>query len=167
MQIEIKVKINTSSTVRQKIESLGAKFWKKTKETDTYFTSKRGVFKLKQADTNECLLIHDFRPKESITTALRTELPMESVFSEKLIAILEDAVGIQLVLQREREQYIYHGFLLAVDSIKNHDTFLELTSDEISEDRRDLEKQKLLDLLSQFGFSEKDLETKSYVDMYV
>ena len=167
MQIEIKVKIRDPEKVVEQIKKLGAKFWKKTKETDTYFASKRGVFKLKQADTNECLLIHDFRPKESITTALRTELPMDSIFSEKLIAILKDAVGVQLVLQREREQYIYHGFLLAVDSIKNHDTFLELTSDEISEDRRDLEKQKLLDLLSQFGFSEKDLETKSYIDMYL
>lgn len=102
-----------------------------------------------------------------MTTALRTELPMDSIFSEKLIEILEDAVGTRLVLQREREQYIFHGFLLAIDSIKGHDTFLELTSDEITEEKKDTEKEKLLVLLSQLGFAEKDLETKSYIDMYL
>jgi predicted adenylyl cyclase CyaB len=167
MQIEIKVKINNSLITRKKIESLGAKFWKKTTETDTYFVSKHGVFKLKKSDDGECLLVHDFRPKDSITTALRTELPMDNIFSEKLIEILKDAVGVQLVLHRRREQYIYHGVLLAIDAIKNHDTFLELTSDEITEEKKDREKQNLLQLLSQFGFAEKDLETKSYVDMYV
>ena len=167
MQIEMKVRIQDKEEIVEKIKSLGSRFWKKTIEKDTYYASQKGAFFLKESENGECLLIHDFRPEDSLTTALRTELPLDSIFSEKLHFILEDTVGTRLVLQREREQYIFHGFLLAIDTIKGHDTFLELTSDEITEEKRDAEKQKLLALLSQLGFAEKDLETKSYIDMYL
>lgn len=166
MQIEIKVKIKNPAEIEEKIKELGAKFWKKTKEKDTYFHSKKGVFKVKQSSDGECLLIHDFRPKESITTALRTELPLDAVYAEKLMDIFAATVGIQLVLERERIQYIYHGMLFAIDAITHHDTFLEITSDEVLEKNTAKAKEQLLEMLQKFGFGEKDLETKAYNILY-
>ena len=167
MQIEVKVKITNTKSIEKKIKQLGAKFWKETTEKDTYFHSQKGVFKVKESSDGECILVHDYRPKESNIAALRTEVPLDTMYAEKLKGVLQDTVGVQLILEKKRKQYIYHGVLLAIDAITHHDTFFEITSDEIPEKDGEKEKQKLIDLLKGFGFSEKDLETKAYNDVYL
>lgn len=166
MQVEIKVKIKETEKIKEKILSLGAKFWKKTQEKDIYFSSKKGTLKLTFTSENECLMIHDYREAEG-TSEVRVELPLDAVYAEKIQNMLEDSVGIKLKHKKGRQQYLFHGVLISIDEIVGADTFLELVSDEVAKKELPNQKSKLLEILTRLGFSEKDLEQKSYVDLYL
>lgn len=164
INIEIKAKCSNQDYIRKILKTRKANFKGTDHQIDTYFQVNFGRLKLREGKI-ENHLIHYQRgdkegPKQSDVTLFKSD-PKSS-----LKEILTKALGILVVVDKQREIYFIENVKFHIDTVKNLGTFIEI---EAIDKEGAIGKQKLLKqcqfFLNLFNISQKDLVSVSYSDL--
>jgi predicted adenylyl cyclase CyaB len=162
--IEIKAKSNNQEQIREILKSKNADFKSVDHQIDTYFNVQSGRLKLREGKI-ENHLIHYQRedkegPKQSDVTLF------ESDPRSLLKDILVKALGVLVIVDKEREIYFIDNVKFHIDVVKNLGTYIEI---EARDSEGVLGREKLLEqcqfYLDLFKISKDDYVSVSYSDL--
>ena len=162
--IEIKAKSTKHKEVREILISKSADYKGTDHQIDTYFKVNFGRLKLREGNI-ENNLIHYFRedkegPKQSNVILYKSK--PESTLKKALTT----ALGVLVVIDKQREIYFLDNVKFHVDTVKNLGNFIEIEA--IGTDGN-YTKEELLSqcehYLQVFGINEDDLISVSYSDL--
>jgi len=164
INIEIKARSNNQDQIRALLKSKKAEFKGLDHQIDTYFNVNFGRLKLREGEI-ENHLIHYQRenkegPKQSNVTLFKSD-PKSS-----LKEILTKALGILVVVDKNREIYFIENVKFHIDTVVNLGTFVEI---EAIDDDGTKGKETLLEqcqyFLDLFKIQKRDLISVSYSDL--
>ena len=164
INIEIKAKSNNQDNIREILKSKNADFKGMDHQIDTYFKVNFGRLKLREG-TIENNLIHYNRenkegPKQSDIILFK------SAPDSTLKELLTKALGVLVVVDKQREIYFVDNVKFHVDTVKDLGTFVEI---EAIDENESIGKEKLLEqcqfYLDLFQISKEDLVSVSYSDL--
>ncbi|MEN7982343.1 MAG: class IV adenylate cyclase [Nanoarchaeota archaeon] len=164
VNIEIKAKSNNQDEIREILKSKNADFKGVDHQIDTYFKVNNGRLKLREGKI-ENHLIHYQRenkegPKQSDVTLFKSD-PKTS-----LKEILTKALGVLVVVDKQREIYFIDNVKFHIDIVEDLGTFVEI---EAIDNDGTIGKDKLLEqcqfFLDLFKISQEDLISVSYSDL--
>ena len=164
--IEIKARCGDPERIREVLRGQKARYMGKDHQVDTYFNVSRGRLKLREGKIENNLIYYEREnikgPKKSSVTLFKTE-PGSS-----LKVILKKALGVLVVVDKQREIYFIDNVKFHIDDVKNLGSFIEIEA--IGEEGAAAEEQLLRDckhFLKLFNISDDDLIPKSYSDMLI
>jgi adenylate cyclase class 2 len=162
--IEIKARCENPDKVRKILKTRSAIYVGKDHQIDTYFKVNTGRLKLREGKI-ENYLIHYNRentkgPKKSSVLLYKTN-PGSSLKS-----ILTKALGVLVVVEKQREIYFIENVKFHIDNVKNLGRFVEIEAigEGSKSDRKKLDEQ-CRHFLELFEIASKDLIPNSYSDM--
>lgn len=121
---EIKAKCDNQARVREYLVSQGADFKGTDHQIDTYFTVGRGRLKLREGSIENNLIFYerndDAGPKQSTITFS----PIEK--GSSIRAVLEKALGVRVVVDKQREIYFIGNVKFHLDKVEGLGTFMEI-----------------------------------------
>ena len=164
INIEIKARSTRTDGIRKFLLEKGAYFKGTDHQTDTYFNVSSGRLKLREGNIENNLIYYhrpnQSGPKQSDFTLVKIE------DKEGLKTILENAVGIKVIVKKKREIYFIENVKFHLDELENLGSFVEI---EAGNKDHDIPIEKLHEqcryYLSAFGIEEEDLVDRSYSDM--
>jgi len=162
--IEIKAKCFNPDNIRSILKSRKARYVGKDHQIDTYFKVNRGRLKLREGNIENNLIYYDREdkrgPKESNVLLFKTEL------DSSIKQILSTALGVFVVVEKEREIYFIDNIKFHIDSVRSLGSFIEIEAMAFNgmENKEELFKQCNF-YLNLFNIPEKDLILKSYSDL--
>lgn len=140
LEVEAKIRIESSDTIRNRLKELGAEFDKKTRQTDTYFNSPLRDF----AKTDEALRIRTEDDLSEITykgpkirgtgAKAREEFNVE-ISDPAVLSNILDRTGFfrSAEVLKTREEYEFMGTKIALDTVDGLGEFIEI--EVVTEDR--------------------------------
>lgn len=164
LNIEIKAKSFNQDKIREVLKSNDAEFKGMDHQIDTYFKINFGRLKLREGNI-ENNLIHYLRenkegPKQSEVILYR------SAPDSTLKKLLSEALGILVIVDKQREIYFIGNVKFHIDTVMNLGTFVEIEAIDINES---IGKEKLLEqcryYLDLFQIPKEDLISGSYSDL--
>ncbi len=180
LNIEIKAKCNNKNKIREILNSKNAVFKGTDHQIDTYFKINNGRMKLREGNI-ENYLIHYERenkkgPKQSKVILYKSN-PNSS-----LKKLLKKALGILIIIDKEREIYFIDNVKFHIDTVKELGDFVEIeaideegniTKEELLKQKNtnysEIQNQRLLKQCNQylelFNIKEEDLIPISYSDL--
>ena len=162
--IEIKAKCADASKIRKILTQRIADFKGVDHQIDTYFKTPVGRLKLREGNI-ENTLIHYNRPNQSgpkNSQVTYERLPPKT----NLKAVLSAAMGVLVVVDKQREIYFIDNVKFHVDEVLNLGEFVEIEAiDELgSKTLKELQDQCEY-FMALFGILPKDLIKVSYSDL--
>ena len=164
VNIEIKAKCSDSKKIKDILKNKKAEFKGIDHQIDTYFKVNSGRLKLREGKI-ENFLIHYNRenqkgPKQSNIILFKTQP------GSNLKEILTKAMGVLVIVEKEREIYFINNVKFHIDKVKNLGNFIEI---EAMDYQGSFGKERLLDQCKEyiklFEINEKDLIKDSYGDL--
>jgi len=167
VNIEFKARCSNTEQIRKILKSRQAKFIGTDHQVDSYFTVKSGRLKLREGNIENSLIYYErsdsTEPKQSDVILYHPNLNSISLLKE----ILTKTLGINVIVDKEREIYFIDNVKFHIDTVKHlASTFIEVEA--IDEDGTigiTKLKDQCLFYLKLFGIPEKDLISKSYSDL--
>jgi adenylate cyclase class 2 len=164
INVEIKAICNDLEKIRQILLERNAKFIGLDHQVDTYFRSSSGRLKLREGNIENNLIWYQrpdqAGPKTSHCVLYKTEK------DSALKAILHDAMGVMVVVDKEREIYFIDNIKIHLDQVKGLGTFLEIEAQSEEGDKsEELLNRQCVQLMDEFGIRNKDLVNESYSDL--
>ncbi|MFA6618476.1 MAG: class IV adenylate cyclase [Candidatus Neomarinimicrobiota bacterium] len=162
--IEIKARCSNQDKIRRILKEENAIFKGKDHQIDTYFNVPNGRLKLREGAI-ENNLIHYERPNQK-GPKRSSVLLYKSTPGSSLKAVLAQANGVVVIVDKIREIYFIDNIKFHIDSVKNLGTFIEIEAiDEEGEISPAQLKQQCQSYLKKFEVDEKDLVDCSYSDL--
>ena len=169
IEVEVKVKADHSQ-VRSVLQKLGAIKIGIENQSDTYFAAPYRDF----AKTDEALRIRSLDGQAVLTykgpkldKVSKTREELETSVDEATTAKILHALGFSDagIVRKKREVFRAGEITVCLDAVEGLGEFLEVEI--IAEDEKDLDisREKLFELLKQFGAGEKDSIRTSYLEM--
>ena len=164
INIEIKAKCHNQQAIREELKARNADFKGIDHQIDTYFKANEGRLKLREGNI-ENYLIQYLRedkegPKKSDVTLFKSD-PKSS-----LKEILAKALGILVVVDKQREIYFIDNVKFHLDAVKGLGTFMEI---EAIDTEGNIGREKLMEqcqfFLDLFKIAIDDLISVSYSDL--
>jgi adenylate cyclase class 2 len=164
INVEIKAICNDLEKIRQILLERNAKFIGLDHQVDTYFRSSSGRLKLREGNIENNLIWYQrpdqAGPKTSHCVLYKTEK------DSALKAILHDAMGVMVVVDKEREIYFIDNIKIHLDQVKGLGTFLEIEAQSEEGDKsEELLNRQCVQLMDEFGIRNEDLVNESYSDL--
>jgi adenylate cyclase, class 2 len=169
--IEVEVKVRADhEQIRPILKKIGAVKIKTEVQSDTYFAAPHRDF----AKTDEALRIRSLDDHSVLTykgpkldkvskTREEFEIPIEeATFTKILHALGFTEAG---TVRKSREVFEAGEITISFDSVESLGEFLEVEIMAESEEELETARQKLFELLKQFGFGEKNSIRVSYLEM--
>lgn len=164
LNIEIKARCEHPDEVRSVLEEHGADYKGTDHQVDTYFHVPDGRLKLRSGTIENNLIFYkrdnQKGPKSSTINLVPAEHP------DKLLTLLDNALGTKVVVDKEREIYFIDNVKFHIDKVKDLGSFVEIEAiDEdgsIGKEKLHGQCQKYLQL---FEIQEEQLVAESYSDM--
>jgi adenylate cyclase class 2 len=164
LNVEIKARCNNQDAIREYLKANNADFRGIDHQIDTYFNVPNGRLKLREGEI-ENFLIHYERsdqegPKQSKVT-LYTSQP-----GSTLKEALTKALGILVVVDKEREIYFIENVKFHVDVVENLGTFMEIEAiDKDANIGKDKLNEQCNKYLKEMGIKDENLISVSYSDL--
>ncbi len=162
--VEIKARFADLETGRQKAEALGARFSGRDRQIDTYFKVPNGRLKLRQSSLSGNFLIPYLRPnRRQARDSQYVLLPVNN--AETTLQLLRQMFGVRLVVEKERDIFLWQNVRIHLDRVKHLGNFLEFEAvvDEAHSTQQCHEQVRFL--MAHFGLAPGDLVDRSYVDL--
>lgn len=164
INIEIKARCKDPLRIKKILMFRNAQYVGKDHQIDTYFKVSRGRLKLREGKIENYLIFYDREnnkgPKKSSVILFKTEP------DSYLKLLLTEALGVLVVVEKQREIYFIKNVKFHIDDIKNLGSFVEIEAisrKETSDKSKLLEQcnyyQRILEIL------DKDLVKNSYSDI--
>jgi len=163
--IEVKAKVSDLNEIRKKVLQLEHHYVGIDHQKDTYFNTQAGRMKLRQSKLSGAYIILYFRddiqgPKSSTYQMI----PVKD--SDGVKALLSQMLGLQVVVEKEREIFLYENVRIHLDRVMGLGDFMELEAvmDNQYNDKKK-EKEKVEYLLGILDIKHNDLLSKSYREL--
>ena len=164
--VEIKARCADLASAKKIALGLGAQFAGELQQTDTYFNVARGRLKLREINGRESQLIYYERPDESAARLSNYHIfPVTN--PELLKAMLNGALGIWRVIEKQRELYWFENVRIHLDHVEGLGDFIEFEGILESADQTREVQGKVAKLQQNFHISSSDLIGLSYSDLVV
>ncbi len=164
LNIEIKARCSNPDRIRSILNEHDADFKGTDHQIDTYFNVPDGRLKLRQGTIEQNLIFYRRPDSNSPKTSDINLVPAEH--PEKLHALLDNALGTKVIVDKQREIYFIDNVKFHIDQVKQLGNFVEIEAiDEngtIGETQLRDQCRKYMDLL---GIAEADLVGQSYSDL--
>lgn len=164
LNVEIKARCNNTDRIRDILKNHGADFKGTDHQIDTYFDVPDGRLKLRQGTIEQNLIFYR-RPDSKTPEASDINL-VPAEHPEDLHALLDNALGTKVVVDKKREIYFIDNVKFHIDNVEKLGHFVEIEAiDEdgsIGEATLHRQCQKYLEL---FEIEDEDLLAESYSDM--
>lgn len=164
INIEFKARSNRHEQHRAMLKELRARHSGRDHQIDTYFRCARGRLKLREG-TVETSLIHYRRPDDR--GSKRSDVILHQVTdTESLKAILTEAYGVEVVVEKLRDIYFIDNVKVHLDVVPGLGSFLEVEAIAPS-DGADVQalSQQCEEMRRRFGIEPGDMEPRSYSDL--
>lgn len=162
--IELKARLTDPEAARQTAEALATKRQGVQQQVDTYFLCLHGRLKLRQIDGLSSQLVWYARPDRQGPKASDYRLvPVSN--PETLKAALTAALGVQCVVEKRREIFLYHNVRIHLDEVTGLGSFLEFEAVLGPEVDDTAGRAQVDELIRRFAIGRADLVSGSYSDM--
>ena len=164
INVEIKAICNDLERIRRILLERNANFIGLDHQVDTYFRSSSGRLKLREGNIENNLIWYQrpdqAGPKTSHCVLYKTEK------DSALKTILHDAMGVMVVVDKEREIYFIDNIKIHLDQVKGLGTFLEIEAQSEEGDKsEELLNRQCIQLMDELGIRNEDLVNESYSDL--
>ncbi len=164
INVEIKAICNDLEKIRRILLERNAKLIGLDHQVDTYYRSSSGRLKLREGNIENNLIWYQrpdqAGPKTSHCVLYKTEK------DSALKAILHDAMGVMVVVDKEREIYFIDNIKIHLDQVKGLGTFLEIEAQSEEGDKsEELLYSQCVKLMDELGIRNEDLVNESYSDL--
>ena len=163
--IEIKARCSDHNRIREILKSNNARFQGQDHQIDTYFKIQAGKrLKLRQGNIENSLIFYE---REDVQGPKKSEIILINEPPPSLKDLLSKALGILVVVDKEREIYFIENVKFHIDTVQGLEgSFVEIEA--IDKDGT-IGEIKLLEqckyYLSLFGLSKSQLVEGSYSDL--
>jgi adenylate cyclase, class 2 len=161
--IEIKARSNNHEKIRKILQTGNARFIGTDHQVDSYFNVNSGRLKLREGNIENALIHYkrDDRDEPKESDVILYQNGRNSLLKE----LLTRALGVSVVVDKEREIYFIDNVKFHLDNVKELGEFVEIEA--IGND--DSESENLMKqckfYLNLFGIAKEDLIPHSYSDM--
>lgn len=171
INIEIKAKCSDREEIKKILASTKAIFKGTDKQVDSYFNVNNGRLKLREGNIENALIHYNRDDKE---TPKQSEYTLYKSHSNKLLKeLLTRALGLLVVVEKERDIYFIDNVKFHLDEVKGLGTFVEIEAianeNEFECDADVDENEKLMEqckyYLKLFRIKNEDLIPYSYSDL--
>ena len=164
INVEIKAICIDLERIRRILLEKNANFIGLDHQVDTYFRSSSGRLKLREGNIENNLIWYQrpdqAGPKTSHCILYKTEK------GSVLKTILHDAMGVMVVVDKEREIYFIDNIKIHLDQVKGLGTFLEIEAQSEEGDKsEELLNRQCVQLMDELGIRNEDLVNDSYSDL--
>jgi len=162
--VEFKARCDHPDRIRRLLRREGAEEKGTDRQVDTYFQMSDGRLKLREGKIENHLIYYErpdrVGPKEALISLHETE-PGTS-----LKGVLEDALGVDVVVRKTREIYFIDNVKFHIDQVEDLGSFVEVEAIDRdgSRDRETLREQ-CETYLSLFDVDDDQLVSRSYCDL--
>ncbi|MHA2227516.1 MAG: class IV adenylate cyclase [Candidatus Hodarchaeales archaeon] len=166
INVEFKAKCSNPNEIRKILISREADYKGIDHQIDSYFNVNSGRLKLREGNIENALIFYERKnisgPKKSSIILYRLNSNSTSVLKELLI----QALGILVVVDKQRAIYYIENLKFHIDSVEELGSFIEVEAMDL-EGTIGIEKlqNQCQSYLDEFGVSEQDLISKSYSDL--
>ncbi|MEM1323059.1 MAG: class IV adenylate cyclase [Bacteroidota bacterium] len=162
--IEIKARSSNQQAIRDLLKAHQANFKGIDHQIDTYFKVNQGRLKLREGNI-ENSLIHYYRENQAGPKLSKVSLYQTSP-GAGLKAVLSEALGILVVVDKQREIYFIDNVKFHIDRVKDLGAFIEIEAidSDGTRSKEDLQQQCEY-YLALFGIREEELVEDSYSDL--
>jgi predicted adenylyl cyclase CyaB len=163
--IEIKAKVTNLGSLRQVVTTLNCHYVGLDQQTDTYFCTNSGRMKIRESSLSGTYLILYFREDiEGPKSSKYQLIPINDVSEVK--TLLTKMLGIQVVVKKNREIFLYDNIRIHLDEVEDLGTFMELEAVMDKEyNDKNKEEIKVQHLLNTLGIKPEDLLSHSYREL--
>ena len=164
LNVEIKAHCASPTIIRKILLDNNADFKGIDEQEDTYFNVPEGRLKLRLGPIEKSLIFYnrknDSGPKASEVTM------MEAINGDALKQVLTKALGIKVVVKKNREIYFIENVKFHIDVVPGLGSFVEIEAIDIAGyiGRQKLDEQCRF-YIDLFGIKDEDLINVSYSDM--
>jgi len=128
------------------VKEIATDFLGKDSQTDTYFSTKSGRFKLRESLISGSYLIPYIRPDQA-NAKLSQYAKINITDSENVKSLFEQLLGIHCIVKKERSIYLYKNVRIHLDKVEQLGTFIEFEAVYNGNDSEEKKEQKKLDYL--------------------
>lgn len=165
LNIELKARCEDVDRAREVLRSHAGEFVGVDHQVDTYYECNSGRLKLRIGDIERALIFHR-RPDEALPHASEVSVVDLGAEAESLGALLTDATGVAVVVDKRREIYLSENVKLHLDEVEGLGAFLEIEA-------RDLEgvvgegrlREQCEEWMTLLGIAPDHLVAGSYSDL--
>jgi len=162
--VEIKARCSKPNKVRAILKENNAHFKGTDHQIDTYFCVEEGRLKLREGDI-ENNLIYYYRPDTASPKLSNIHL-VSMNHSPKMKALLTAALGVQIVVDKQREIYFIDNVKFHIDKVKELGSFIEIEAIDKDGDIGETKLQEQCEYYMElFEISKQDLVAESYSDL--
>ncbi|RLE80467.1 MAG: class IV adenylate cyclase [Thermoprotei archaeon] len=162
--VEIKARYKDLDYVRRRLKELNAKHVGVFHQVDTYFLIGDKRLKLREVEGQSYAQLVYYLREDIKGPKVSNVMLVRVLDSDTLKRVLEDILGIKVVVDKIREIYLYKGVQVHLDQVKGLGTFIEFEMN-IENRKVDEGKQFLKELMRELGVKESDLIERSYSDL--
>jgi predicted adenylyl cyclase CyaB len=162
--IELKARVAALDAARGTAQSLATAALGSMRQIDTYFRVPHGRLKLRQIDDRASQLIAYQR--RDATEARASDYQIVPIADGELLKqALANTLGVQVVIDKTRELFLYRNVRIHLDQVHELGTFVEFEAvlDESTDDAKGHEQVAWL--CRQFAISAADIVAESYSDL--
>jgi predicted adenylyl cyclase CyaB len=164
LNIEIKARCNDLVVAEKAVLAAGAVFKTVLQQKDTYFNTENGRLKLREiaGGTNQLIFYKRANmagPRNSEYSIYTTEAV------DTLKTMLEDALSISVVVEKQRKLILYDEVRVHLDQVKGLGSFLELEGVVDAQADYNSVRSKVDYLMDVLAITENDLISLSYSDL--
>ena len=123
-----------------------------------------GRLKLREESGATPHLISYLRPDESALRESRYRI-VEVEKAEELIDALDNNLGIKVVVEKERQLFLWQGVRIHLDRVETLGSFIEFEAVVPTGSNLSRERQRVETLRGEFGLTDADLVASSYCDL--
>ncbi|MHB9031826.1 MAG: class IV adenylate cyclase [Anaerolineae bacterium] len=164
INIEIKARSSRHAEIRGILQAHKARFAGLDHQVDTYFKVNSGRLKLREGQIENALIY--YRREDTAGPKLAEVLLYRANPAADLKAILSLALGILVVVDKQREIYFIDNVKFHLDTVANLGTFAEIEAiDADGSIGEPLLRQQCQRYLELFGINPADLVSCSYSDL--
>jgi predicted adenylyl cyclase CyaB len=160
--LEIKARCADLDATRERARAVAARCLGVDRQTDTYFVTKRGRFKLRESSLSGGQLIPYLRPDQrGPKNAEYGVIPVEE--PESLKALLTEILGVHRVVRKVREIWLHENVRIHLDEVEGLGSFVELEAVyDGAPESLPPQQRKVRFLMELLGIGEEDLVDVSY-----
>ena len=162
--IEIKARCSSPEKIHEILKANNASYNGMDHQVDTYFQSNNGRLKLRQGNIENTLIFYN-RPNQE-GPKLSKVLLHKPTDPESLREVLTAAMGVKVVVDKQRHIYFIDNVKFHVDEVKGLGSFAEIEAiDETDSVSIDVLQKQCDDYMKLLEIEQSDLIHHSYSDM--
>ena len=162
--IELKARLPSLAAAVDTARRLATEHLGTVHQVDTYFCCTTGRLKLRESDNAPSQLVWYSRAEQDQSKAsdyLLVDAPDPALLKQALSL----ALGVMVVVEKQREIFLWHNVRIHLDEVARLGSFLEFEA-VLGPDVDDQQgHQQIADLRSEFAISSEDLLQNSYSDL--